>query len=170
MPPAGWPKIYTAEGLQKYFPSAVMAWKANETLPSLIIVVPVDSPKLGPDHFLNCLHSAAALKRYSLGTGKDRKQFAFCSYCGIRSENQVSSYSHVRRHLNYEYLCEACCKKKTRSINKMNRHLESCRSVEAALAALSDSSTGKRTRQQQSKPKPSSAKKRPAPATRGSRR
>ena len=109
-PPGNWHKVYTAQGLQAHFSMGVTAWKSCEPLPSLIIVVPPISPELEKEHFLDHLHSYTALKRYLLGIGKQRKQFAFCPSCGIRSENQVSAYSHARRHLNIEFLCEACAK------------------------------------------------------------
>ena len=96
-PPGDWPKVYTPEGLQNYFPMGVTAEDmSRQPLPSLIIVVPPNSPQLEKEHFLDHLHSHEALQRYSLGVGKLRKQFAFCPYCGIRSENQVSAYSHAR--------------------------------------------------------------------------
>ena len=132
-PPGDWPKVYTSEGLHAHFPMGITAWKSCEPLPSLIIMVPPDSPPLEKDHLLDHLHSYAALKRYSLGVGKQRKQFAFCPSCGIRSENQVLTYSHARRHLNIEFLCEVCAKFHTRIYSKMNKHLTECRAISAKL-------------------------------------
>ena len=134
-PPVDWPKLYTLDSLAKHFLAGISAWKSWQDLPSLIIVVLPDLLRLGQDHFLNYLHSVAALKRYSLGTGKDRKQFAFCPYCGVRSENHKSAHSHSRQHLDYEYLCEACCKGHTRSWVQMNKHLDECRSTQATHGA-----------------------------------
>ena len=134
-PLVGWPKLYTPGSLAKHFPVGISAWKTGQDLPSLIVVVPPNSPRLGQDHFLNCLHSVVALRRYSLGTGKDRKHFAFCPYCGVYSENHKSAHSHARRHLNYEYLCEACCKWCTWSWVQMNKHLDECRSAQATHGA-----------------------------------
>ena len=82
-PPGNWPKVYTTEGLRNHFPMGVTAWKPRQPLPSLIIIVPPNSPPLEKGHFLDHLHSHKALQRYPLGTGKLRKQFAFCPYCGI---------------------------------------------------------------------------------------
>ena len=65
-PPGDWPKVYTSQGLQPHFPMGVTVWKSRVPLPSLIIVVPPDSPPLEKGHFLDHLHSYAALKRYSL--------------------------------------------------------------------------------------------------------
>ena len=107
----------------------VTAWKPCQPLPSLIIIVPPNSPQLEKEHFLDHLHSHKALQRYLLGTGKLRKQFAFCPYCGIRSENQVSAYSHARRHHNIAFLCEACAKFHTQSYSQMNKHLTECRAI-----------------------------------------
>ena len=128
-PPGDWPKVYTPVGLQNHFPMGVTAWKPHQPLPSLIIIVPPDSPQLEKEHFLDHLHSHEALQRYSLGVGKLRKQFAFCPYCGIWSENQVSAYSHVRQHHNVEFLCEACAKFHTRAYSQMNKHLTECRAI-----------------------------------------
>ena len=128
-PPGDWPKVYTPKGLQTYFPMGVTAWKSCQPLPSLIIVVPPNSPQLEKEHFLDHLHSHEALQRYSLGVGKPRKQFAFCPYCGIQSENQVSAYSHARQHLNIEFLCEACAKFHTCAYSQMNKHLTECRAI-----------------------------------------
>ena len=128
-PPGDWPKVYTTEGLRTHFPMGVTTWKPRQQLPSLIIVVPANSPPLEKEHFLDHLHSYKALKRYSLETGRLRKQFAFCPYCGIRSENQVSAYFHARRHHNVAFLCEACAKFHTLSYAQMNRHLAECRAI-----------------------------------------
>ena len=101
-------------------------WKSCEPLPSLIIMVPPNSPELEKEHLLDHLHSYTALKRYSLDIGKQRKQFTFC---GIGSENQVSAYSHARQHLNIEFLCEACTKFHTQVYSRMNKHLTECRAI-----------------------------------------
>ena len=93
-PPGDWPKVYTPVGLQNHFPMGVTTWKPCQPLPSLITIVPPDSPRLEKEHFLDHLHSHKALQRYSLGTGKLRKQFAFCPYCGIQfREPGVSLFS-----------------------------------------------------------------------------
>ena len=128
-PPGDWPKVYTPEGLQTYFPMGVTAWKPCQLLPSLIIIVPPNSPQLKKEYFLDHLHSHEALQRYLLGVRKLRKQFAFCPYCGIRSENQVSAYSHARRHHNVAFLCEACAKFHTQAYSQMNKHLTECRAI-----------------------------------------
>ena len=64
-PPGDWPKVYTHEGLQTYFPMGVTAWKPRQPLPSLIIVMPPNSPQLEKEHFLDHLHSHESLQRYS---------------------------------------------------------------------------------------------------------
>ena len=111
------------------FPMGVTAWKFHKPLPSLIIILPPNSPELEKEHLLDHLHSYTDLKRYSLGIGKQRKHFAFCPSCGIQSENQVSAYSHVRQHLNIEFLCEACAKFHTCVYSMMNKYLTECRAI-----------------------------------------
>ena len=127
-PPTDFPKIYTAEGLKEYIPDAVKNW-GNKPIPSLTVLVPHNTIKIFSDHFLSALHSKAALQRVSIGSGDNQKQFACCPYCGVRSENQGSSHSHARWHLNYELLCKSCLAYHNFSIGAMMKHLDECKKV-----------------------------------------
>ena len=106
----------------------------NDPLPSLITLMNHQMAQIAKYHFLSCLHNMATLKKGSIGLGEDQKQFSCCPYCGVRGENQDSAYSHARRHLNYELLCESCLTFHTFSTGNMMRHIKVC---EAAAALRS---------------------------------
>ena len=81
-------------------------------------------------HLFGCLYNMEALKKDSIGAGKEQMHFACCPTCGVRGENQESMYSHMRRHLHYELLCESCLELHTFATGYMNKHVEAC---EAAI-------------------------------------
>ena len=127
-PPADFHKIYTAKSLKEHVPVAVENW-GNKPISSLIVLVPHNTIKITTDHFLSALHSKAALKRVSIRSGDERKQFACCPYCGVRSKNQGLSHFHARRHLNYDILCESCLAYHNFGVGVMMKHLEECSKV-----------------------------------------
>ena len=129
-PPGEWPKLYTAEGLKEYVPEAVEKWGKGPLL-SLIVLVNHRMALIPKYHLLGCLYNMEALKKGLISAGKERTQFACCPTCGVRGENQESMYSHMRRHLHYELLCESCLELHTFTTGYMNKHVEAC---EAAIA------------------------------------
>ena len=128
-PPADEPKLYTAEGLREHVPEAVKKW-GKDPLLSLITLVNHQMALIPKYHLLRCLYNMEDLKKGSIGAGKDRKQFACCPSCGVWGKNQESTYSHMRRHLHYELLCESCFDFHTFATGHMNRHVKAC---EAAI-------------------------------------
>ena len=120
-PPVGWPKLYTTEGLREHVPEVVTKW-GKDPLPSLIALINHQMALIPKHHLLSYLYNTEALKKGSIGVGKDRKQFACCPSCGVRGENQESTYSHMRRHLHYKLLCESCFDFHTFTTGHMNRH------------------------------------------------
>ena len=111
-------------------PEAVTNW-GKDPLPSLIALINHQMALIPKHHLLSCFYNMAALKKGSIGEGNDRKQFSCCPSCGVRGENQDSAYSHVRRHLHYELLCESCLDFHTFATGHMTRHVKVC---EAAIA------------------------------------
>ena len=81
-PPAGWPKLYTAEGLQDHVPEAVKKW-GKDPLLSLIALINHQMPLIPKYHLLSCLYNMAALKKGSIGAGDDQKQFSCSPSCGV---------------------------------------------------------------------------------------
>ena len=55
-PPAGWPKLYTTEGLQDHVPEAVTKW-GKDPLPSLIALINHQMALIPKHHLLSCLYN-----------------------------------------------------------------------------------------------------------------
>ena len=125
----GWEPIYRTTDLIKLVPTCRGAWKAKESKPRFIILAhksrsPEQLKKRG--FAIENFHRLEALKRLSIGLGKDRKQVAFCPYCGIRYENSGTIFSHVRYHLSFEYMCGACISAKFVTPDSLSKHQAEC--------------------------------------------
>ena len=125
----GWEPLYRTVDLIKLVPTCRGAWKAKESKPRFIILAhksrsPEQLKKRG--FAIENFHRLEALKRLSIGQGKDRKQVAFCPYCGIRYENSGTILSHVRCHLSFEFMCGACISAKFVTPDSLSKHQAEC--------------------------------------------
>ena len=130
--PADWVPLYTHDGLQKYLP-AVLSSFTSQGAPSLTAVVP---PKfhVGTDKefLLSNFHQHKCLVRQSFNlTGRSR-QLAFCPYCGVINENSDTALSHMRKHLDIQFICGGCYSKGFLNEPALNKHMKTqCPSVTA---------------------------------------
>ena len=124
-----WIPLYTLEGLQKYLPAALSAF-SSQGIPSLIAVVPPEV-RVGTDkEFLLCnFHQHRCLVRQSFNLEGRRRQLAFCSYCGVINENSDMALSHVRKHLNLQFVCGGCFSRSFLNGPALNKHMKACASV-----------------------------------------
>ena len=108
---ADWVPLYTHEGLQKYLPAALSSFM-SQGIPSLTAVVP---PKfcVGTDKefLLSNFHQHGCLVRQSFNLAGRCRQLAFCPYCGVINENSDTALSHVRKHLDLQFVCGGCYSK-----------------------------------------------------------
>ena len=128
----GWEPIYRTTDLIKLAPTCRGAWKAKESKPRFIVLAhksrsPEQLKRWG--FAIENFHRLDALKCISIGQGKDRKQVAFCPYCGIRYENSGTILSHVRLHLSFEYMCGACISAKFGTPESLSKHQAECGSL-----------------------------------------
>ena len=102
---ADWVPLYTHEGLQKYLP-AVLSSFTSQGMPSLTAVVPPEFC-VGTDKefLLSNFHRHECLMWQSLNLAGRCRQLAFCPYCGIFNENSDTALSHVRKHLDLQFVC-----------------------------------------------------------------
>ena len=126
---ADWIPLYTSESLQQYLPAALSAFP-NQGVPSLIAVAP---PKfhVGSDkEFLLCnFHQHGCLMRQSFNIEGKHRQLAFCPYCGVINENSETALSHVRKHLNLQFVCGGCFSRSFLNGPALNKHMRTCASV-----------------------------------------
>ena len=130
--PADWVPLYTHEGLQKYL-LAVLSCFTSQGAPSLTAVVP---PKfrVGTDKefLLSNFHQHECLVRQSFSLTGRCRQLVFCPYCRVINENSDTSLSHVRKHLDLQFVCGGCYSKSFLSGPALNNHMRTqCPSVTA---------------------------------------
>ena len=127
-----WIPLYTCEGLEKYLPAALSAFLSPGT-PSLIAVVPPEFCVGMDKEFLLCnFHRHQCLVRQSFNLKGRHRQLAFCPYCGVINENSNTALSHVRKHLDLQFVCGGCYSKSFLNGPALNKHMRThCPSVSA---------------------------------------
>ena len=127
--PADWILLYTSEGLQQDLLAALSAFQ-SQGVPSLIAVAP---PKfhVGSDkEFLLCnFHQHECLVRQSFNIEGKCRQLAFCPYCGVINKNSNTALSHVRKHLDLQFVCGGCFSRSFLNGLALNKHMRTCASV-----------------------------------------
>ena len=130
--PADWIPLYTCESLQKYLPAVLSAFPSQGT-PSLIAVVPPEF-RVGTDkEFLLCnFHHRQCLVRQLFNLKGRHRQLAFCPYCRVINENSDTALSHMRKHLDLQFVCGGCYSKSFLNGPALNKHMRTqCPSVSA---------------------------------------
>ena len=129
--PEDWIPLYTSVGLQHYLPAALSAFP-SQGVPSLIAVAPPEFHVSSYREFLLCnFHRHGCLVRQSFNIEGKRRQLAFCPYCGVINENSNTALSHVRKHLDLQFVCGGCFSRSFLNGPALNRHMRTCASVTA---------------------------------------
>ena len=127
--PDDWIPLYTKVGLQHYLLAALSAFQ-NQGVPSLIAVMPPDF-HVGSDKefLLSNFHRHVCLVRQSFNIEGRCRQLAFCPYCGVINENSDMALSHVRKHLDLQFVCGGCFSKSFLNGPALHKHMRTCASV-----------------------------------------
>ena len=129
--PDDWIPLYTSVGLQHYLPAALSAF-LNQGVPSLIAVAPPDFHVGSDKEFvLSNFHRHGCLMRQSFNIEGKHRQLAFCPYCGVINENSDTALSHVRKHLDLQFVCGGCFSRSFLNGPALHRHMRTCASVAA---------------------------------------
>ena len=129
--PADWIPLYTREGLQKYLPAALSAFP-SQGVPSLIAVAPPEFHVGTDKEFLLCnFHHHLCLVRQSFNLEGRHRQLTFCLYCRVINENSDTALSHVRKHLDLQFVCGGCFSRSFLNGLALNKHMKACTSVTA---------------------------------------
>ena len=128
--PADWIPLYTCEGLQKDLPAALSAFP-NLGVLSLVAIAPPEF-HVGPDkEFLLCnFHHHMCLMKQSFNFKGRCRQLTFCPYCGVINENSDTALSHIRNHLDLQFVC-GCFSKSFLNGPALNKHMKACALVTA---------------------------------------
>ena len=127
--PADWILLYTSEGLQKYLLAALSAFP-SQGVPSLIAVMPPEVHVGSDQEFLLCnFHWHRCLMRQSFNIGGKCRQLAFCPYCRVINENSDTALSHLRKHLDLQFVCGGYFSRSFLNGPALNKHMRTCASV-----------------------------------------
>ena len=134
--PDDWIPLYTNVGLHHYLPAALSAFP-SQWVPSLIAVAPPDF-HVGSDKefLLSNFHRHGCLMRQSFNIEGRCRQLAFCPYCGVINENSDTALSHVRKHLNLQFVCGGCFSRSFLNGLALHKHMKTC----ALVATIRDCS------------------------------
>ena len=126
-----WILLYTSVSLQHYLPAALLAFP-SQGVPSLIAVVPPDFHVSSDKEFLlSNFHQHVCLMRQSFNIERKHRQLAFCPYYGVINENSDTALSHVRKHLDLQFVCGGCFSRSFLNGPALHRHMRTCASVAA---------------------------------------
>ena len=129
--PDDWIPLHTKVGLQHYLPAALSAFQ-NQGVPSLIAIMPPDFHVGSNKEFLlSNFHRHVYLVRQSFSIEGRHRQLAFCPYCGVINENSDTALSHVRKHLDLQFVCGGCFSKSFLNGPALHKHMRTCASVAA---------------------------------------
>ena len=127
--PVDWILLYTSEGLQQYLPAVLSAFP-SQGVPSLIAIAPPEFHVGSNKEFLLCnFHRHGCLMKQSFNIEGKRRQLAFCPYCGVINENSDTALSHVRKHLDLQFVCGGCFSRSFLNGPALNKHMRTCASV-----------------------------------------
>ena len=138
---ADWVPLYTREGLQKYLPAALSSFP-SQGAPSLTAVVPPEF-RVGTDKefLLSNFHCHQCLVRQLFSLDGRHRQLAFCLYCRVINENSDMALSHVRKHLDLQFVCGGCYSKSFLNGPALNKHM---RTLCPSVTAIQDNSKSSR--------------------------
>ena len=127
--PDDWSPLYTSVGLQHYLSAALSAFP-SQGVPSLIAVAPPDfHVGFDKEFLLSNFHRHGCLVRQSFNIKGKRRQLAFCPYCGVINENSDTALSHVRKHLDIQFVCGGCFSRSFLNRPALHKHMKTCASV-----------------------------------------
>ena len=122
-----WLPLYTRAGITKQI-SGLSPLLNQERNSPLIAVVPTDMPfQCEWEYVIHWLHKAECLAWMSVYyDDNQRKQIAFCPYCGVMNENSATTFSHARKHLGITFLCGGCYGKLYKAPQHLFNHMQNC--------------------------------------------
>ena len=138
---ADWVPLYTPDSLEKHLLVALSAF-VNAGPPRLTAVVPLEFC-MGTDRefLLTNFHQHECLVRQLISIGGNRRQLAFCPYCGVINENSETALSHVRKHFDLLFVCGGCYSKSFPHGQALHKHM---RTQYCSVSAIRDKTRASR--------------------------
>ena len=132
----GWLPLYTRAGITKHLSDLESLLNKDKTSPLIVVILPEMDFQYEREYVIHKLHKSESLNRICISYDTNqRKQIAFCPYCGVMNENTATAFSHVRKHLGIAFLCGGC-------YDKIYKKPQFC--ITTCCLAGQPSSTGRR--------------------------
>ena len=123
-----WLPLYTRAGVTKQVSGLGSLLNTQGDSPLIAVIPPDMLFQCEREYVIHQLHKAECLARVSVYyDDNQRKQIAFCPYCGVMNENSATAYSHARKHLGITFLCGGCYGKLYKVPQHLFHHTKSCR-------------------------------------------
>ena len=122
-----WLPLYTRAGVTRQVSGLSSLLNTQGDSPLIAVIPPDMLFQSEREYVIHQLHEADCLSWVTVYYGKNqRKQIAFCPYCGVMNENSVTAYSHMRKHLGITFLCGGCYGKLYKAPQHLSQHMKSC--------------------------------------------
>ena len=126
----GWLPLYTRAGITKHLAGLESLLNEDKTSPLIAVILPEMDFQYEREYVIHKLHKSESLNRISiLYDTNQRKQIAFCPYCGVMNENTATALSHARKHLRIAFLCGGCYSKIYKKPQFLYNPMLSCQST-----------------------------------------
>ena len=123
----GWLPLYTRAGLTKHLSGLESLLNKDKASPLIAVILPEMDFQYEWEYVIHKLHKSESLNRISISYDTNqRKQIAFCPYCGVMNENTATALSHAREHLGIAFLCGGCYCKIYKKPQFLYNHMLSC--------------------------------------------
>ena len=123
-----WLPLYTRASVTKQVSGLSSLLNTQGDSPLIAVIPPDMLFQYEQEYVIHQLHEADCLSWVTVYYGENqRKQIAFCPYCGVMNENSVIAYSHARKHLGITFLCGGCYGKLYKAPQHLSQHMKSCR-------------------------------------------
>ena len=124
----GWLPLYTRAGITKHLSGLDSLLNKDKTSPLISVILPEMNFQYEQEYVIHKLHKSNSLNRISISYDTNqRKQIAFCPYCGVMNENTATARGHARKHLGIALLCGGCYGKTYKKPQFLYNHMLSCR-------------------------------------------
>ena len=124
----GWVPLYTRAGIAKHLSGLESLLNRDKTSPLIAVILLEMDFQYEREYVIHKLHKSESLNRISISYDThQRKQIAFCSYCGVMNKNMATTHSHARKHLGIAFLCGGCYGKTYTKLQFLYNHMFSCR-------------------------------------------
>ena len=139
----GWLPLYTRADLTKHLSGLESLLNKDKASPLIAVILPEMDFQYEREYVIDKLHKSESLNWISISYDTNqRKQIAFCPYCGVMNENTATALSHVRKHLGIAFLCGGCYCKIYKKPQFLYNHMLSCRPTVIHRKADSQKSEG----------------------------